>query len=146
MFADVGYSTDDEWYDVPLSSIAIARWVWDDIQKQQTTPVSRVTVARTFEGLSSRDFGRDYAEQSKALPDPYEVDVDSEERWRRYRLQDELVQRWADKAADEFLQDLPDEAMVYRFEYADDSGNPQEGQMEHGDIFYRLPHKKISNH
>ena len=47
--------------------------------------------------------------------------------------------------ASEFLRGISDESYIYIFEYADDSGE-YFAEMEHGDIFKKLPHIKINKH
>lgn len=49
------------------------------------------------------------------------------------------------KIALEFLKDLSGDHYVYKFTYADDSGE-YFAEMEHGDIFRKLPNLQISKH
>lgn len=47
--------------------------------------------------------------------------------------------------AETFLKGIPDDSYIYIFEYADDDGEFY-SEMEHGDIFKKLPHIRVHKH
>jgi hypothetical protein len=53
--------------------------------------------------------------------------------------------RWATDAANKFLETLEENCYVYYFHYGDEGGGLY-AQMEHGDIFRKLPNIRISHH
>ena len=51
----------------------------------------------------------------------------------------------AHEKAEQFLKEIPNESYIYIFEYGDDSGDIF-AEMEHGNIFKKLPHIRVNKH
>jgi len=126
-------------YDDPISSLSAASRVWDDIQAQmEQPPIAIHELAHGFEDDV-------YWEVTKDLPRPWDPDIPQEERMRREAERNALVAAAAEENAKAFMAEVPKGSTWLMFEYEDNSGH-FEAVMEHGDIFARLPHKKINNH
>jgi hypothetical protein len=73
--------------------------------------------------------------------DPNETDAD---RDKRYKEHDKAMDEFADKVAKKILKKWPLKHL-YRVEYADEDGDLG-STMEHGEIFNKIPHIRISKH
>jgi len=73
--------------------------------------------------------------------DPEETEA---KRDKRYAEHDKAMDEFAEKVAKKILEKWP-LGHLYRVEYADEDGNLG-STMEHGDIFRRIPHIRISKH
>ena len=90
-------------------------------------------------------YTKDYKKMEKEIPIPWKVGTheEEEEMWnRREKRLRELSQRTIDK----FVQrkDVQD-CNIYVVEYSDNDGVLKTA-MEHGDLFNRIPHLKVSKH
>ena len=67
--------------------------------------------------------------------------------WYNQSYREEKIKRnkIAYKKSKEFLDEITEGSYIYILEYGDDNGE-YFSQMEHGNIFAKLPHIKISNH
>ncbi len=62
--------------------------------------------------------------------------------WKEYGFKENKA---AYAKAKKFLEEIPDESYIYIFEYSDNNGDLY-SDMEHGEIFHKLPHIKVSKH
>lgn len=167
MFGDEGgYVT---YYDYGMSTWDIADRVFRDLkeQKRAMTKQQIIDEVKTgwFEGHPDYNFSerapraisQEFREKFPALEvcasESETVNYPDEAKELAKKYREAQQKEWddyhkeCDRAADEFVTYtlLPKlEGMkVFRFSYADDGG---ECLLEHGDIFHRLPHTRISHH
>lgn len=67
--------------------------------------------------------------------------------WLRqyYKVEAIRINQVAYEMAVAFLEEVPDDSYIYVFEYSDDDGD-YFAEMEHGEIFKKLPHIRINKH
>jgi len=131
-----GYYSDNLW-----TIEQVAQTVWKDICDQIKNDYD--LILDELKGVSSYD-------------DPEAPDLDDYWEEKKWDLHDIACEKYAKKKINEFfntrknkLKKLNNEEYidnaVYVFEYADDSGS-YGSVLEHGDLFKKLKHIKISKH
>lgn len=85
-----------------------------------------------------KEFGRPEYDHFKVKAQDGKFDYD----WKAY---EEALGAWAARKAEKFWKELPEDVKLYRFHYSDNDGSFG-AAMEHGGIFNRLIHKRISHH
>lgn len=115
-----------------IPTIEMARVVFNDIKDQ--TPNDEDSIFNGFGG---------WLEGGPEYPN-YDSNISDKERnklWKKYDMELDKYQR---KICNKFIKDN-ENSFIYVFEYSDNDGAFYT-TMEHGDIFSRLPNKRISRH
>lgn len=142
-----------------LAASDVAGAVWDDLNNQKP-----VTVDEIVDDFSTVIYGEWLTEYAKRDPMPkwpstHFPSLTDEQRKLDFEKQNQIpavreyhqeiekysndFDSWARRMAKAFVDENPGE--YYRFNYSDNDGS-FETTMEHGDIFRRLPHLRISHH
>jgi len=130
------YGDEDSW-----STAQVAKTVWNDICDQQKNDFEK---AKNI--LSNERHGPDYYD--------FEHIEDNKERWEAFH---DALQMYGEKKLKEFFnlrrlklkklnnESIEDGTVLYCFEYGDESGS-YGSALEHGYLFEKLKHIKVSNH
>jgi len=124
-------------YDDSYPESAIAAVVWRDLESQKK-PLSdkkaiEIVDSGWFDGKPDYNFPDNYNEMSREEHNKW---------WEKRNKESRMSARTLFK---KFKKGLPEDALLYKFNYGDDDGSFF-SVMEHGDIFRRLAHLRISNH
>jgi len=109
-----------------------------------------IMVAREISSDSELTFGTDYEIYKRKFCEREEITIDKLNAYNSWFFQflKEIELRKNESGferAEEFLEGIPNESYIYILEYSDEDG-PYFAEIEHGDIFYKLKHIKISRH
>lgn len=124
-------------YDDSYPESAIAAVVWKDLEFQKKSLSDRKAIEIVDSGWF--DGKPDYN-----TPDNYnEMSREEHNEWWKKRSKESRTA--AKDLLVKFKKDLPEGALLFEFDYGDDDGSFF-SVMEHGEIFRRLPHLRISKH
>lgn len=115
------------------SADQVAQTVFTDMQERSMVPMHEEIIARAFEELESLDYlGEYFKETDEKKREKLRIEADKK------RLESAKIK------AKEFIKENKG-CFVYELEYADDSGR-YGATLEHGEIFSKLPHIRVSHH
>lgn len=127
---------DEKMYNSPYEDMqwtaqAIVEVVWRDLEKQEPSTLIDMeeTVARGW--ITGQPAFDDFCKGDKT-------------DWDAYDAYQEATNKFSHKYAKNFANKHPD-ATVFSFEYSDNDGD-MFSAMEHGTLFDRMPHLRISHH
>jgi hypothetical protein len=110
--------------------IDVAKIVWNDFNDQEAALEEEV-----LDAVCSGDFD--------GCPEfNYHEDIPNEEKFEKFEIEIETA---AKKFLSKFTKKLPGDCNIYIFEYSDNSGSLY-CAMEHGGLFDRIKHLRISKH
>lgn len=123
------------WGDKFWTAKEVTAIVWHDLKSQK--PMNLESVAKGITcGSYLYDYGLEFPHYSLEFgSDEYK------EAWEQFRCKEGQMSK---EHADKFLKKNPN-TVVFRFEYSDNDGDLY-SNMEHNDLFQRLPHIQIPNH
>lgn len=119
----------DNWY----SADEVSQTVFEDIRNTSIVPLGEERIISALEEEAAIDY-----------LDSYFKETDPVKREKLREEADEKRTVEAERRAKAFIESN-NGYYVYELEYADDEGSYQ-AALEHGEIFNRLPHVKISHH
>lgn len=117
------------------SAETVAKYVYDDILDQK--PKTKEEIAEEM-GCGYLD---DAPEHDNFIKSNY---VDKENYEKEWEIYNKECKKFTTGKAERFLKDIP-EHEIFIVEYSDNDGS-FDCAMEHGDVFNRIPHIRISKH
>jgi hypothetical protein len=123
----------DEHNSYGWSADKVSKTVWKDICDQEKNNIEK----------AKRLFSSGYIEEPGA---PSYDDFNHIKDWRKLSdAYSDACDRYAEKKIKEFLKNISVEPVFYCFRYSDNDGE-YFSALEHGNLFHRLKHVRISNH
>lgn len=137
-----------DYYEYETSTTNVAAQVWDDIHAQlKNFPHSKIFIRTEVSGYGGGDRPRQRIAEDAEMSFE-EIEGILEDGGPAAKLVEKLVSQYFDSeddaAVQEFLDEHADE-VIFHFHYSDNDGEFFT-IMEHGDIFWKLPHYRIGHH